>query len=74
MHEREGKRMVLAAHNQNDNLRPVDRMARDVCMHCHGLGYSLQALADRPLVERNFIGSPAAGARTSMTLLKEEKR
>jgi predicted CXXCH cytochrome family protein len=73
-HERDGKRMVLAVHNQNDNLRPVDRMARDVCMHCHGLGYSLEALADSALVERNFIGSPAAGIQTSMTLVKEEKR
>jgi hypothetical protein len=52
----------------------VDRMARDVCMHCHGLGFSLESLADRELVERNFIGSPAAGIRTSMTFVKEEKR
>jgi predicted CXXCH cytochrome family protein len=73
-HQREGQRLVLAVHNQNDNLRPVDRMARDVCMHCHGLGYSLESLADRELVERNFIGSPAAGIRTSMTFVKEEKR
>ena len=69
--QHEGRRQVVAIHNQNDNLRPVDRMARDVCMHCHGLGYSLEALADRALVERNFIGAPAK-ARTAMTLLKGE--
>jgi predicted CXXCH cytochrome family protein len=69
---REGRRQVLAIHNQNDNLRPVDRMARDVCMHCHGLGYALEALADRALVERNFIGAPGK-ARTAMSLVKGEE-
>jgi predicted CXXCH cytochrome family protein len=49
---------TMAVHNQNDNLRPTDRMARDVCTHCHGLDFALDALASRTLIERNFAGQP----------------
>ncbi len=45
------KRM-LVQHNQNDNLRPSEKMIRPVCMSCHGLGYSIDALADAKLVAR----------------------
>jgi hypothetical protein len=31
-------------------------MARGVCLDCHGLGFTLDALADRPLIDRNFKG------------------
>ena len=31
-------------------------MARAVCMDCHGLGFTLDALADRALINRNFKG------------------
>jgi hypothetical protein len=43
-------------HNQNDNLRPNDKMLRSVCMNCHGLGFSMDSLADPELVRRNFNG------------------
>ncbi|MGD8590562.1 MAG: cytochrome c3 family protein [Chromatiales bacterium] len=46
-------------HNQNLNLRPNQKMIRSVCLHCHGLGYTLDALADRALINRNFAGDPA---------------
>jgi predicted CXXCH cytochrome family protein len=46
-------------HNQNDNLRPNDKMLRGVCMSCHGLGFSMDALADRALIDRNFNGRPS---------------
>jgi len=45
-------------HNQNDNLRPRDKMIRGVCLDCHGLAFSIDALADEALVERNFAGTP----------------
>lgn len=45
-------------HNPNDNLRPRDKMIRGVCLDCHGLGFSIDALADEALVERNFAGTP----------------
>lgn len=41
-------------HNQNDNLRPNDKMLRSVCMNCHGLGFSMDSLADAGLVRGNF--------------------
>jgi hypothetical protein len=55
----DGKDIVRVQHNQNINLRPRDKMVRSVCLNCHGLGFSLDALADTALVARNFAGSPA---------------
>ena len=49
----------VVQHNQNDNLRPNDKMIRDVCAQCHGVGFALDALADAALVQRNFAGRPA---------------
>jgi hypothetical protein len=49
----------LVAHNQNDTLRPNEKMIRSSCLHCHGLGTSLSSLADPALVRRNFRGRPA---------------
>ena len=56
--KRDGKRLVISQHNQNDNLRPNEKMLRSVCMQCHGLGFSIDALADRKLIEKNFSGKP----------------
>jgi hypothetical protein len=50
---------VAALHDQNANLRPNEKMARSVCLACHGLGFTLDALADAALVRRNFTGAPA---------------
>jgi hypothetical protein len=46
-------------HNQNDTLRPNEKMIRPVCQSCHGLPFVLDALADAELVERNFSGAPS---------------
>jgi hypothetical protein len=59
---------VWVDHNQNGNLRPVDKMARSVCMSCHGLAFSLASLADPDLVARNFKGRPRP-VRTGFDLL-----
>lgn len=56
---KKGKIQVKVQHNQSDNLRPNQKMVRDVCLACHGLGFSLDALADRDLIQRNFAGKPA---------------
>lgn len=53
---RRGK--IVTNHNQNDNMRPNEKMVRPVCLDCHGLGFSLDALADAALVDRNFRGMP----------------
>ena len=56
VHQENGRSKVLVQHNQNANLRPSDKMLRSVCMSCHGLGFSIDALADPDLVRRNFNG------------------
>jgi predicted CXXCH cytochrome family protein len=65
-----GKEEVRVQHNQNHNLRPNDKMVREVCAHCHGVGFSLAALADPAMVARNFQGAPVA-VRTGMSLINE---
>lgn len=46
-------------HNQNLNLRPNEKMIRPVCLQCHNLEFSIDALADPALIKNNFSGSPA---------------
>ena len=48
----------LTTHNQNDYLRPNEKMIRPVCMSCHSLEFSIDALADPKLIESNFNGRP----------------
>lgn len=54
-----GEDRVVVEHNQNANLRPNEKMIRSVCMNCHSLALSIDALADRELIRRNFDGRPA---------------
>ncbi|MEM7396814.1 MAG: ammonia-forming cytochrome c nitrite reductase subunit c552, partial [Verrucomicrobiota bacterium] len=49
---------VLVQHNQNDNLRPNEKMIRSVCVNCHGVPFSLEALADAGAIERCFDQAP----------------
>ena len=67
-----GKR-VLAQHNQNDNLRPVSKMLRTVCLSCHGLAFSIDALADRELGRRNYAGRPSRHVE-SMDMVEDKRR
>jgi hypothetical protein len=50
---------VWVNHNQNDNLRPNEKMIRDVCMQCHGLAFSIDSLADEALIENCFAEAPS---------------
>ena len=50
---------ILVDHNQSADLSPNTKMIRPACLHCHGLGFSLDALADGALIQRNFNGRPA---------------
>jgi hypothetical protein len=59
VHQEGDLEMVRVQHNQNWNLRPNEKMIRDVCMSCHGLAFSIDALADRTLIEMNFRGRPS---------------
>lgn len=51
--------LVRVQHNQNLNLRPNEKMVRSVCLSCHGLGFTLDALADPALIHTNFAGQPS---------------
>ncbi len=50
---------TLTQHNQSETLRPNEKMIRPVCMNCHGLEFSINALADSALVQGNFHTSPS---------------
>lgn len=49
---------VVVQHNQNANLRPPEKMIRSVCNQCHGLGFSLSALASPEAIRLNFSVTP----------------
>ena len=68
-----GKKRTLVQHNQNHNLRPNEKMIRDVCLSCHGLGFSIDALADTTLVANNFNGNPKENIPSIAMAVKREK-
>lgn len=55
----EGRGRIRVQHNQNNNLQPNEKMVREVCLNCHGLQYTLNALADPASVDRCFADSPS---------------
>jgi predicted CXXCH cytochrome family protein len=57
-------RRIVVDHNQNAALSPTSKMIRPACLHCHGLGYSIDALADTGLIIHNFSGAPRVKVRT----------
>lgn len=54
-----GKTVTIVDHNQNNSLRPNEKMVRSACIQCHGLQFTLNALADPQLIESNFQGHPS---------------
>ena len=61
-----GEKRVLVQHNQNETLEPSEKMIRPVCLHCHGLGYSIDALAGRKvssldMVKKRFLDRERSG-------------
>lgn len=55
---------TMVDHNQSANLSPNSKMIRPACIHCHGLGFALDALADETLIRRNFNGEPTVHVRS----------
>lgn len=51
-------------HNQNDSLRPNEKMIRTACAQCHGLPFSIDALADPDLITKNFSGQPSVHVKS----------
>lgn len=69
-----GEKIIAVQHNQNGNLRPNEKMIRSVCLHCHGLGFSIDALADPKLIQNNFQGEPAVHHRSiEMAVQRDEQ-
>ena len=52
-------RRTVVQHNQNATLVPNEKMIRPACMSCHGLGFSIDSLADERLIQNNFNGKPS---------------
>jgi formate-dependent nitrite reductase cytochrome c552 subunit len=63
---------IVVDHNQSANLSPNSKMVRSSCQHCHGLEFTLNALADDALIESNFDGMPGEHAQ-SMKLAEQER-
>lgn len=60
-------------HNQNDNLRPNEKMIRSACLNCHDIQFSLNALSDRALIDKNF-SHPSTNHVTSVEMSVERSR
>ncbi len=54
----EARGAVRVTHNQNETLRPNEKMVRSVCANCHGVEFSLAALSDPELIANNFYSRP----------------
>jgi len=67
-------RRVVVQHNQNATLVPNEKMLRPVCMQCHGLGFSIDALADERLIEKNFKGRPEIHVQSIDMADRDNKR
>jgi len=65
-----GNDVVSVQHNQNTNLRPNQKQIRSVCMNCHGVGFSLDSLADQSLIQNNFSDKPEIHLK-SLEMIKE---
>lgn len=60
---------VAVNHNQNHNLRPNEKML-PVCLSCHGIEFSVAALADKQLLKNNFNG-PVKNQHETFQLIRE---
>lgn len=65
---------VMAEHNQSATLLPNEKMIRPVCMNCHGLAFSIDALADEALIQSNFNGRPAKHIESIDMAIKREQQ
>jgi hypothetical protein len=65
---------VTVEHNQNETLRPNEKFVRVVCQSCHGVGLSLDALADPELIRNNFDRAPSRSVDTHAMVRARMKR
>lgn len=65
---------TIVDHNQSANLSPNTKMIRSSCQHCHGLEFTLDALADEELIDSNFQGHPTKHIQTMDLADRENER
>jgi hypothetical protein len=65
---------VMVEHNQSATLSPNAKMIRPACLHCHGLEFTLDSLADRALIDRNFSGRPAVHVDSMQLAERDHQR
>ncbi len=65
---------VMVDHNQSGNLSPNSKMIRSSCLHCHGLGFSINALADQKLINNNFNGQPTVHIESTDLARKDNEQ
>ena len=65
---------VLVNHNNTYNLKPRDRMVKDVCLNCHGLEHAYNSIFDDELVEANFAHLPTMKLETFDLVRALEKK
>lgn len=66
--------VTTVEHNQNLMLRPNEKLIRPVCMQCHSLEFSIDALADKTLIKNNFNGRPSEHIPSIDWALERENR
>lgn len=64
---------TMVEHNQSANLSPNSKMVRQVCMNCHGLDFSLKAMADNKQIKSNFAHTPTSEEHPSMVLARRDQ-
>lgn len=69
-----GQSHILVQHNQNDNLRPNEKMIRSVCINCHSVPFSINSLADPTLLKNNFTGQPQVHIQSVDMSLERAKK
>ncbi len=65
---------VMVEHNQSANLSPNSKMIRGSCLHCHGLEFTLDSLADRALIDRNFAGRSVVHVKSMELAERDHQR
>lgn len=51
---------IITNHDNTANLRPNEKMIKNVCMDCHGLQFSMDAMSSSELFQSNFAVSPTS--------------
>ena len=61
---------IVVDHNQSATLSPNSKMLRPACLECHGMEFSLNALADVSLINNNFLEQPTVEVK-SMAMVRD---